>query len=157
MKTFIQENQLQLGKNSKSFWHVNHNLLSLFPCSSSSSASQKFHSQWVWQRRWSFSPLSSQSRDTVSYWEGHAAKFLIPLKSEWMWLNSSWVKLSGWGRGLSSSTQPRLIRQKLYPRHSRPRILWPWLSLPRLVHRIEISLQESQTGNKKAPSAQCLV
>lgn len=158
MKTFIQENQLQLGKNSKSFGTWTMTCFHFSPVPPPAQLHRNSIPRGCGKEDEVSLPSAPSQGIQYRIGRGMLPAFLIPLKSEWRWLNSWWVQLSGWGKGLSSSTQPRLTGQKLCLRHSRSRILWPSLSLPWLVHRIEISLQEMQTGNKKAiplHSAQC--
>ena len=104
-ETSIQEDTVNLSKNSKSPQHFSHDLL---PLPSPSSVWQKLYSRRLWPRRWASLSPSSQSKATACLWGCMPTVFLIlPLCSSVLQrLDSRWVQRRG--PGLPSSTQSPL-------------------------------------------------
>lgn len=142
-KLFIQENLLNLTKNSENLWHLGHDSLPP-PLHTHSSMWWKLHSGQLTPKQWDSSTTSPQSRATISPWRGKLPVFLIPPHTQ---LHVAEVKfqVSTAERLGSPFTYPALTgRWTLEARNSRQRILV--LQSPSLqkTHGAEVPCQMRQ-------------
>lgn len=96
--------------------------------------------QAMWLSQGSF-PLSSQSRFTISHWEGQTARifYTLQLQAE----EDKFKVLVSVAKSIPSSTHSLSIYPWLYSRSNRPRTVGPQPPSPQLTHWAQVPPWES--------------